>query len=266
MDKGDCVFTKVPLHTFPDREIPVPTDSPIVKQPKAAVVIPAYNEERSIGLVVAGISRTLVEEIIVVDNGSSDATARIAALHGARVVTESRRGYGSACLAGISQLPADTDQVIFMDGDYSDNPDEIQKLISAQSHHGADLVLGSRVLGERQPGSLTIQQRFGNWLSTWLIKRLYGHRYTDLGPFRLIRRQALERLRMRDSNFGWTVEMQVKAVQLGLKVIEVPVSYRKRIGKSKVSGTFSGSVKAGLKILWIIGRLTFQNPANNIRH
>lgn len=235
------------------------------KRPNAVVVIPAYNEESSIGLVVGRIPKDWVEEIIVVDNGSSDATAHVAAINGARVVVESRRGYGSACLAGISQLPAETELVVFMDGDYSDYPDEIQKLIAAQSKHQADLVVGSRVLGECEPGSLTVQQRFGNWLSTWLIKLLYGHSYTDLGPFRLIRREALERLKMRDRSFGWTVEMQVKALQKGLKVLEVPVSYRKRIGKSKVSGTLSGSVKAGLKILWVIATLAFQNPANEGR-
>jgi len=232
-------------------------ENPLVKRPKAVVVIPVYNEEGSIGRVVGGISRDWVEEIIVVDNGSSDATACVAAASGATVVSESRRGYGSACLAGISRLSEGTDLVIFMDGDYSDYPDEISKLITAQSHHRADLVVGSRVLGQHEPGSLTVQQRFGNWLSTRLIKRLYGYSYTDLGPFRLIRKEALDRLKMRDRNFGWTVEMQIKALQQGLKVIEVPVSYRKRIGKSKVSGTLSGSVRAGLKILWVIARLTF---------
>jgi glycosyltransferase involved in cell wall biosynthesis len=232
------------------------------KRPKPVVIIPAYNEECSIGLVVGAIPRDLVEEIIVVDNGSSDATAHVAETNGARVVSESRRGYGSACMAGISQLPEGTEVVIFMDGDYSDYPDEIQKLVDAQSQFRADLVVGSRALGRREPGSLTVQQRFGNWLSTWLIKRLYGHSYTDLGPFRLIRTEALERLKMQDHSFGWTVEMQVKALQQGLKVIEVPVNYRKRIGKSKVSGTLLGSVKAGLKILWVIGRLAFHNPVD----
>jgi glycosyltransferase involved in cell wall biosynthesis len=232
------------------------------KRPKRVVIIPAYNEECSIGLVLGGIPRDWVEEIIVVDNGSSDATAHVAETNGARVVSESRRGYGSACMAGISQLPEGTEFVIFMDGDYSDYPDEIQKLVNAQSQFQADLVVGSRTLGRREPGSLTVQQRFGNWLSTWLIERLYGHSYTDLGPFRLIRTEALERLRMQDHSFGWTVEMQVKALQQGLKVIEVPVNYRKRIGKSKVSGTLWGSVRAGLKILWVIGRLAFHNPVD----
>jgi glycosyltransferase involved in cell wall biosynthesis len=246
-------------------EIAISIDNPSASRSKAVVVIPAYNEEDSIGRVVGEISKDWVEEIIVVDNGSSDSTARVAAKNGAKVVSESRRGYGSACLAGISRLPEGTDLVVFMDGDYSDYPDEIRNLISAQSHHRADLVVGSRVLGQREPGSLTVQQRFGNWLSTRLIKWLYGHSYTDLGPFRVIRRGALERLRMQDRTYGWTVEMQVKALQHGLKVIEVPVSYRKRIGKSKVSGTLSGSVRAGLKILWVIGRLAFQGPSNGRR-
>jgi glycosyltransferase involved in cell wall biosynthesis len=225
------------------------------------VVIPAYNEERSIGHVVGEISKNWVQEIIVVDNGSSDSTASVAATRGAKVVSESRRGYGSACLAGISQLPEETELVIFMDGDYSDYPDEIQNLLAAQSHYRADLVVGSRVLGQREPGSLTVQQRFGNWLSTRLIKWFYGHSYTDLGPFRVIRRRSLELLNMQDRTYGWTVEMQVKALQHGFKVIEVPVSYRRRIGKSKVSGTLSGSVRAGIKILWVIGKLAFQNPS-----
>jgi glycosyltransferase involved in cell wall biosynthesis len=211
--------------------------------------------------VVGEISKNWVQEIIVVDNGSSDSTASVAATRGAKVVSESRRGYGSACLAGISQLPDETELVIFMDGDYSDYPDEIQNLLAAQSHYRADLVVGSRVLGQRQPGSLTVQQRFGNWLSTRLIKWFYGHSYTDLGPFRVIRRRSLELLNMQDRTYGWTVEMQVKALQHGFKVIEVPVSYRRRIGKSKVSGTLSGSLKAGIKILWVIGKLAFQNPS-----
>ena len=198
--------------------------------------------------------------MIVADNGSTDGTARAAGELGARVVSEPRRGYGYACLAGIAILPADAEIVVFMDGDYSDYPVELNDLVSAMSQHQADLVIGSRVLGEHEKGSLTPQQRFGNWLATRLIRWLYGFSYTDLGPFRAIRAEALRQLRMQDPTYGWTVEMQIKALQHRMKVVEIPVRYRKRIGKSKVSGTISGSVKAGAIILWTIGKLVLQKP------
>jgi glycosyltransferase involved in cell wall biosynthesis len=198
--------------------------------------------------------------VIVADNGSTDDTARAAREQGAQVVSEPRRGYGYACLAGIANLPAGAEIVVFMDGDYSDYPGELSDLVSAMVAHQADLVIGSRVLGRREKGSLTPQQRFGNWLSTRLIRLLYGFSYTDLGPFRAIRADALQRLKMQDTTYGWTVEMQVKAVQHRMKVVEVPVRYRKRIGTSKVSGTVSGSIKAGAKILWTIGKLAIKQP------
>ena len=198
--------------------------------------------------------------MIVADNGSTDGTAPAAGELGARVVSEPRRGYGYACLAGIAILPADAEIVVFMDGDYSDYPVELNDLVSAMSQHQADLVIGSRVLGEHEKGSLTPQQRFGNWLATRLIRWLYGFSYTDLGPFRAIRAEALRQLRMQDPTYGWTVEMQIKALQHRMKVVEIPVRYRKRIGKSKVSGTLSGSVKAGATILWTIGKLVVQKP------
>jgi len=224
-----------------------------------AVIIPAVNEELSIGKVLRDIPSD-VQWVIVADNGSTDGTARAAREQGAQVVSEPRRGYGFACLAGIANLPAGAEIVVFMDGDYSDYPAEVTDLVSALVEHQADLVIGSRVLGEREKGSLTPQQRFGNWLSTQMIRVLYGFSYTDLGPFRAIRTDALQRLNMQDVTDGWNVEMQVKALQHLMKVVEVPVRYRKRIGKSKVSGTISGSVKAGVKILWTIGKLAIMKP------
>jgi glycosyltransferase involved in cell wall biosynthesis len=217
------------------------------------------NEEQSIGQVVKDIPGE-VQWVIVADNGSTDATARAARERGARVIAEPRRGYGYACLAGIANLPAGAEIVVFLDGDYSDYPADLGDLVSAMVEHQADLVIGSRVLGEREKGSVTPQQRFGNWLSTRLIRLLYGFAYTDLGPFRAIRVDALRRLNMQDRTYGWTVEMQMKALQHRMKVVEVPVRYRKRIGKSKVSGTISGSVKAGAKILWTIGKLAINKP------
>ena len=228
--------------------------------PPAAVIIPAYNEEPGISRVIADIPRDLVSEIIVVDNGSTDRTAMKAREAGARVVFQPDRGYGSACLAGIAALPPATEVVLFLDGDYSDDPAQAGDLLRVLEEHQADLVLGSRTRGCPQPGSLTPQQRFGNWLSTTIIRLIYGHAYTDLGPFRAIRREALSRLGMQDRTYGWTVEMQVKALQQGLKVMEIPVRYRPRLGRSKVSGTLSGTVKAGFKILWTIARLSLRHP------
>jgi glycosyltransferase involved in cell wall biosynthesis len=219
-----------------------------VKDPKLAVVIPALNEEQSIGHVIRDIPKRFVRHIIVADNGSEDNTCEVATKAGATVVFEPHRGYGRACRAGINALPPDTEIVAFMDADYSDHPEQIEDLLVALESQQADLVIGSRTLGTRQEGSLTPQQRFGNWLSTRLIFLFFGFRYTDLGT-----------LQLRDQNYGWTVEMQVKALQHRLKVVEVPVDYRRRIGRSKVSGTITGSIKAGFKILWTIGRL-FINP------
>ena len=227
--------------------------------PSAAVIIPAYNEEPGIARVIADIPGDLVSEIIVVDNGSTDGTALKAQEAGARVVFQPERGYGAACLAGIAALPPGTEVVLFLDGDYSDDPAQAIDLLRALEEHQADLVLGSRTRGGPEPGSLTPQQRFGNWLSTTIIRLIYGHAYTDLGPFRAIRREALSRLDMQDRTYGWTVEMQVKALQQGLEVVEIPVSYRPRLGRSKVSGTLSGTVKAGFKILWTIARLSLRH-------
>ena len=219
-----------------------------------AVVIPVFNERASLPLVVGDIPRALVREIVVVDNGSTDDTGLVARDLPVRLVREPRRGYGSACLAGISALESSPpDVVVFLDGDYSDHPEELPGLTAAISA-GADLVIGSRMLGNREPGALLPQARFGNALACFLIRVLFGHRYTDLGPFRAIRWEALRALGMEDRNFGWTVEMQVKALRKNLRVAEVPVSYRRRVGVSKITGTVGGTVKAGGKILWTIAR------------
>ena len=218
------------------------------------VIIPALNEEDAIGRVLGDIP-DLAHQIIVVDNGSDDDTATRAAAAGAHVVHEPRRGYGQACLAGIAAMPQDTEIVVFLDGDYSDFPEEMDRVVEPLRLGVADLVIGSRVLGEREPGALLPQARFGNALATFLIHRLYGVRYTDLGPFRAIRREALEHINMVDQTYGWTVEMQVKAARHGLRGIEVPVRYRRRhAGESKVTGTLSGTFRAGWKILYTIFR------------
>lgn len=226
----------------------------------AVLIIPALNEARALRQVLEEIPTGVFAEIVVVDNGSTDDTAQVAGNAGARVVVEPRRGYGSACLAGIAALPEETDVVVFMDADGSDLPSDAGVLIDPIVQDQADLVIGSRVLGAAEPGSLSAHQRLGNRLAVWLVSLLYGRRYTDLGPFRAIRRSALERLRMRDTNFGWTVEMQVKAIQRGLRIAEAPVAYRNRqAGQSKISGSVVGSAAAGAKILWTVARYAIQN-------
>ncbi len=223
-------------------------------RPRVTVIIPVFNERESLPLVVADVPRDRVGEIVVVDNGSTDETARVARGLPVRLVREGRRGYGSACLAGIAALEAaPPDVVVFLDGDYSDHPEEMPRLLEAIAG-GCDLVIGSRMLGSREPGALLPQARFGNALACSLIRLLYGYSYTDLGPFRAIRWEALRRLGMEDRNFGWTVEMQIKAVRSGLSIAETPVSYRRRVGVSKITGTLSGTVRAGAKILWTIAR------------
>jgi glycosyltransferase involved in cell wall biosynthesis len=219
---------------------------------RIAVIIPALDEERSIGRVVEA-APPWVDDIIVVDNGSQDRTAEVAASSGARVISEPHRGYGAACLAGIAGL-RDPDVVVFLDGDFSDRPEEMGGLVDPIARGEAELVIGSRVLGRREPGALTPQARFGNWLACHLIRLFWGARYTDLGPFRAIRFDALQALAMRDRDYGWTVEMQVRAAQLGHRIQEVPVSYRRRIGESKISGSLRGVIGAGTKILYTIFR------------
>jgi len=225
--------------------------------PVSDVVIPALNERDSIALVLADIPAGRVREVIVVDNGSDDTTPEIAARHGATVIVEPRRGYGQACLAGIEAIasrPVAPDVVVFLDADYSDHPEELVRLVEPIAEDRADLVVGSRVRGRCDPGALLPQARFGNLLASWLIGRLYGLEVTDLGPFRAIRWPTLLELRMIDTNFGWTAEMQVKAARSGIRYAEVAVSYRKRIGSSKISGTLSGTLRAGWKILYTVFR------------
>lgn len=223
----------------------------IPSKPRISVIIPVFNEQNAIQQVIGDIPKDMISEIIVVDNGSTDQTAHLAASMGTRVIPETRKGYGWACLAGIAALNQ-PDIVVFLDGDYSDHPNEMPSLIAPILENRADLVIGSRVLGQREKGALLPQARLGNWLATRLIHFFYGANYTDLGPFRAIRYSALQVLQMQDKTFGWTVEMQVKAAKQGLKTEEVPVRYRKRIGVSKITGTVKGTIKAGWKILFTI--------------
>lgn len=218
--------------------------------PHITTIIPALNEEASIGKVIAAIP-DWVNEIIVVDNGSSDNTAQVARETGATVISEPRRGYGQACQRGLAHVEA-SDVIVFLDADYSDYPDEMDLLVEPILSGQADMVVGSRTLLGNPCDSLTPQQRAGNRFACALIHLIWRTRYTDLGPFRAISRSALELLDLRDRDFGWTVEMQVKASQRKLCVREVPVSYRRRIGQSKISGTLKGTVLAGTKIIYVI--------------
>ncbi|MFZ4100616.1 MAG: glycosyltransferase family 2 protein [Sphingobacterium thalpophilum] len=224
------------------------------QKPVIYVIIPAFNESQSIGKVIGDIPK-MVTEIIVVDNASTDKTSDIAREKGATTLRENRKGYGYSCLKGMDHIKKKAnknDIIVFLDGDYSDFPGEIEMLISPIISSGFDMVIGSRVLGERQKGSMLFQQIAGNWLATKLIKLFFNAHFTDLGPFRAVTWDALERIDMKDKTFGWTVEMQVKAAKLNLKFTEIPVSYRKRIGVSKISGTIKGTILAGYKILLTI--------------
>jgi glycosyltransferase involved in cell wall biosynthesis len=219
------------------------------------VIIPARNEAASIGNVLDAIPADCITAAIVVNNDSDDATAEIARRHGATVLDEPRHGYGAACLRGLDHLRSErAGIVVFLDADYSDYPEEMHRLIAPIVAGRADLVIGSRVIGRRERWALAPHARAGNWLATRLIRLLFGVAFTDLGPFRAVRLDRLRQLGMRDRDFGWTVEMQVKAIRQGLCAIEVPVSYRRRIGRSKISGTVSGTLRAGSKILWTIVR------------
>ncbi len=231
-----------------------------LKKPVIDVIIPAYNEERSIGLVLADIPRSLVREIIVCNNASTDRTAEVARRGGATVLDQPRKGYGSACLKGIEYLEAKPasekpDIVVFLDADYSDHPEEMPNVVQPILEAGYDLVIGSRALGDKERGAMMPQQVFGNWLATNLIRLIYNYHFTDLGPFRAIRFEKLLELEMEDPDFGWTVEMQVKAAKNKFRCLEVPVRYRKRVGVSKVSGTIRGTILAGHKIIYTIFKL-----------
>ena len=223
------------------------------------VIIPAFNEENAVGKVIQEIP-SLVKEIIVVNNNSNDNTKVVAEYHGATVLDEPIQGYGRACLKGmnyVSNLNTPTDIIVFLDADYSDFPEELTKLVEPILSENIDLVIGSRSTGERAKKSMTPQQIFGNWLATFLIKIIYRVEFTDLGPFRAIRWDKLQELKMQDKTYGWTVEMQVKAAKKKFKIKEVPVNYKVRIGKSKVSGTLKGTVLAGYKILTTIFKELF---------
>ena len=225
--------------------------------PFIAVVIPAHDEAAGILKVIGDLPRDWVREVVVTDNASNDDTAGVAGALGATVLYEERKGYGWACLRALEYLGQQEEKpaiVVFLDADYSDHPEELPRLVKPILEGKADLVIGSRALGEREKGSLTPQQIFGNWLATRLLRLLYGARFTDLGPFRAIRWEALQQINMQDKTYGWTVEMQLKAAKLGLRSLEVPVRYRRRIGHSKISGTLKGVIGAGYKIIWTLFR------------
>lgn len=218
------------------------------ERPSTAVIIPVLNEEESLPLVLAAVPTDLVDEVVVVDNGSTDRSAELAEAAGATVVYEPHRGYGAACLKGIDATAGHV-ILVFLDGDYSDYPEDMADLLQPVLDEEADLVIGSRMLSRESRKALLPQARFGNQLAAFLMRVLFGIRCTDLGPFRVIRRDALLGLAMRDRDFGWTVEMQLRAKLRGLRVQERPVRYRRRVGVSKITGTVTGTLRAGYKIL-----------------
>lgn len=224
--------------------------------PRIKVIIPAYNEQDSISQVIGDIPK-VVDEIIVVSNNSSDKTVSVADEAGATVLSEPKRGYGHACLRGMEYVTKleplqQPDIIVFLDGDYSDYPEQLEEIIAPIENGKVDFVIGARVKRLREKGSMTIPQVFGNWLATTLMRIMFGSKFTDLGPFRAIKYETLLALNMEDKTYGWTVEMQLKALKQNISYTEVPVKYRNRIGVSKVSGTVKGAIFAGVKILgWI---------------
>jgi len=226
------------------------------------VIIPAFNEQAALPQVLRDLPP--VGRVIVANNASTDQTAEVALAAGAVVINEPRRGYGSACLAGLAELQKLTSAgapackvVVFLDADYSDHPEQLTELVAPILEDQADFVLGSRILGKREPGAMPPQSRYGNWLACRLMRLLFGARHTDLGPFRAISYPHLLRLEMSDTNFGWTVEMQIKAAKAKLRTLELPVRYRRRIGTSKISGTVRGTISAGTKIVYTIVKYGF---------
>ena len=229
-------------------------------KPKIVVVIPAYNEEQSIGKVVNDIPKVWVSDVIVCSNNSIDRTVEVAKKAGAIVLEEEKKGYGWACMKGINfanQMDVKPDIIVFLDGDYSDYPQELPLVVQPIIERNMDLVIGSRALGKQESGSMTFPQRFGNWLSTRMMHLFYGVKYSDLGPFRAMKFDKLLELNMSEMTFGWTIEMQIKAAKQKMNSCEVPVNYKVRIGESKVSGTVKGAVMAGVKILWSIVKYKF---------
>jgi glycosyltransferase involved in cell wall biosynthesis len=221
------------------------------------IIIPAYNEEKSIVHVIQDIPKNKVRDIIVCNNASTDRTAEVADENGATVVNQPLKGYGNACLKGMALIAGKAEKpdiVVFLDGDYSDYPEELLLLVAPIVEGKAEMVIGSRALGIYESGSMTPQQIFGNWLATRLIRLFFNYKFTDLGPFRAIRYDSLLKIGMVDRNYGWTVEMQVKAAKLKMPCLEIPVTYRRRIGVSKVSGTVKGTILAGYKIILTIFR------------
>jgi glycosyltransferase involved in cell wall biosynthesis len=243
---------------FPENNV---TFAPSLEQPmpNIKVIIPAYNEADSIALVINEIPK-IVSEVIVVNNNSTDKTAEVAKQAGATVLLEQQMGYGYACLKGmayVSTLSEKPDIIVFLDGDYSDYPEELTTIVQPILEDNIDFVVGARVKRLQEKGSMTPQQHFGNWLATFLMRVLFGAKFTDLGPFRAIKYQKLLDLQMQDKTYGWTIEMQLKAIKQNLTYIEIPVKYKKRIGISKVSGTIKGSIFAGVKILGWIFKYSF---------
>lgn len=254
------------LDPEPQTEPKLPADS----GGEVVVIIPALNEQESLPLVLRDLPR--VACVIVVDNGSTDRTAQVAMDGGAVVVAEKRRGYGAACLRGLAEMRRRVQEerlvvrtVVFIDADYSDHPSELSDVIAPILEGRADMVIGSRLAGQAEPGAMPPQSVYGNKLACFLMRVLFGVRYTDLGPFRAIQADALEQLEMCDTNFGWTVEMQIKAARHRLRITEVPVSYRRRIGVSKISGTVAGTLQAGWKILFLIGKYGLWRPSPDPR-
>ena len=230
---------------------------------RVSVIIPTRNEAQAIGRVLADIPSDFVNEIIVVDNHSSDETPAIAARMGARVISEARRGYGRACLTGLAGASA-PDVVVFLDGDYSDRPAELPLLLAPITAGRADITIGSRLAGPRSPGALPWHALFGNWLAASLITRLYGLQISDLGPFRAARADILRAVELEETTYGWAVELILKGAIRGFRIVEVPVSYHPRIGKSKISGTLRGTIGATWFILSLIARYYFRREKSNM--